>query len=109
MLVETPQTDSLRAEASMYSLKIACWPYSLAVERLFTLFDLPPNSNWQAVEAPGGHIMLNTTSDVPGWAWAQALGLGWAFKGSGLRKVKPDPKLTAGLGLGLVGLEPGLP
>ena len=54
-------------------------------------------------------VSNSASSDVPGWAWAQASGLGWAFKGSGLRKVKPDPKLLAGLGLGLVGLEPGLP
>jgi hypothetical protein len=47
-------------------------------------------------------------SDVPGPAWAQASGLGRAFGGSGLQKVKPDPKLRAGPGLGLVGLEPGL-
>ena len=62
MLVETPRTDSLRAEASAYNPKMARWPYSLAVERLFTLFDLPSNSNWQAAEAPGGHIMLNTNA-----------------------------------------------
>ena len=62
MLVETPRTDSLRAEASTYNPKIARWPYLLAVERLFTLFDLPPNLNWQAAEAPGGHIMLNANA-----------------------------------------------
>ena len=69
MLVETPRTDSLRAEGSAYNPKIAHLPYSLAVERLFTLFDLPPNSNWQAVEgstgsseAPGGHVMLNANA-----------------------------------------------
>ena len=54
-------------------------------------------------------VVLVEASDVPGQAWAQASGLGRAFKGSGLRKVKPDPKLTARLGLGLVRLEPGLP
>ena len=35
-------------------------------------------------------------------------GLGWAFVGSGFPKLKPDPELRVGLGLGLVGLEPGL-
>jgi len=34
--------------------------------------------------------------------------LGWASEGSGLPKLKPDPELRAGPGLGLVGLEPGL-
>jgi hypothetical protein len=48
------------------------------------------------------------TSDVPGRAWAQALGSGWALEGLGLRNLKPDPELRAGLGLGLVGLKPGL-
>jgi hypothetical protein len=47
-------------------------------------------------------------SDVPGPAWAQSPGLGWASAGLGLPKSKPDPELRAGLGLGLVGLEPGL-
>jgi hypothetical protein len=47
-------------------------------------------------------------SDVPGPAWAQSPGLGWALAGSGLQKPKPDPELRAGPGLGLVGLEPGL-
>ena len=45
---------------------------------------------------------------MPGRAWAQALGSGWASEGSGLRNPKPDPELRAGPGLGLVGLEPGL-
>jgi len=49
-----------------------------------------------------------SSSDVPGPAWAQSLGLGWALAGSGLQKPKPDPELRAGSGLGLVGLEPGL-
>ena len=48
------------------------------------------------------------TSDVPGLAWAQSLGLGWALAGSGSQKPKPNPKLRAGPGLGLVGLKPGL-
>jgi hypothetical protein len=47
-------------------------------------------------------------SDVPGPAWAQSPGLGWASAGSGLQKSKPDPELRAGPGLGLVGLKPGL-
>ena len=47
-------------------------------------------------------------SDVPGPAWAQSLGLGWALAGSGLPKPKPDPELRARPGLGLVGLKPGL-
>jgi hypothetical protein len=47
-------------------------------------------------------------SDVPGPAWAQASGLGWASQGSGLPKREPGPELRAGPGLGLVGLEPGL-
>ena len=47
-------------------------------------------------------------SDVPGPAWAQSLGLGWASAGSGLPKLKPDPGPAVGPGLGLVGLEPGL-
>jgi len=47
-------------------------------------------------------------SDVPGWAWAQALGSGWASEGLGLRNPRPDPELRAGLGLGLVGLKPRL-
>jgi hypothetical protein len=51
---------------------------------------------------------LVASSDVPGPAWAQASGLGWALEGSGLLKLKPDPELRAGPGLGLVGLEPGL-
>jgi hypothetical protein len=45
---------------------------------------------------------------VPGPAWAQSPGLGWALAGSGLPKPKPDPELRAGPGLGLVGLKPGL-
>ena len=40
-------------------------------------------------------------SDVPGPAWAQSPGLGWALAGSGLPKPKPDPQLRAGPGLGL--------
>ena len=40
-------------------------------------------------------------SDVPGPAWAQSPGLGWALAGSGLPKPKPDPELRAGPGLGL--------
>jgi len=48
-----------------------------------------------------------SASDVPGPAWAQSPGLGWASAGLGLPKPKPDPELRAGLGLGLVGLEPG--
>ena len=69
MLVETPRTDSLPAEASVQNPKIAHWlhlPYSLAVERLFARFNLPPNSKLAAVEgsassskAPGGHIIYN--------------------------------------------------
>jgi hypothetical protein len=47
-------------------------------------------------------------SDVPGRAWAQALGSGWASEGLGSRNPKPDPELRAGPGLGLVGLKPGL-
>jgi hypothetical protein len=47
-------------------------------------------------------------SDVPGIAWAQASGLGWASHGSGLPKHEPGPELRARPGLGLVGLEPGL-
>ena len=43
-----------------------------------------------------------------GWAWAQALVLGWASEGLDLRNLKPDPDLRAVLGLGLVGLKPGL-
>src|SRR5258705_10445062 len=49
-----------------------------------------------------------TRSDLPGLAWAQSPGLGWALAGSGLQKPKPDPELRAGPGLGLVGLKPGL-
>ena len=49
-----------------------------------------------------------TCSDVPGPAWAQSLGLGWALAGSGLQKRTPDPELRAGPGLGLVGLKPRL-
>ena len=58
-----------------------------------------------------GHIpqfCAAITSDVPGPAWAQSPGLGWALAGSGLQKPKPDPELRAGPGLGLVGLKPGL-
>ena len=51
---------------------------------------------------------LFQSSDVPGPAWAQSLGLGWALAGSGLQKPKPNPELRARPGLGLVGLEPGL-
>jgi hypothetical protein len=40
MLVGTPQTDSLQAEASVLNPKIAHWPYSLAIERPFARFDL---------------------------------------------------------------------
>jgi hypothetical protein len=47
-------------------------------------------------------------SDVPGPAWAQSPGLGWALVGLGLPDPKPDPELRLGLGLGLVGLKPGL-
>ena len=35
-------------------------------------------------------------------------GLGWALAGLGFRKLKPGPELRARLGLGLVGLKPGL-
>ena len=49
-----------------------------------------------------------SASDVPGRAWAQALGSGWASEGLGLRNLRPDPELRAGPGLGLVGLKPGL-
>jgi len=55
---------------------------------------------------PDQYFILD--SDVPGPAWAQTLGLGWAWVGSGLLKLKPDPDLRAGPGLGLVGLKPGL-
>jgi hypothetical protein len=64
-----------------------------------------------------GKDELNTTtdeddndesSDVPGLAWAQSLGLGWALVDLGLPDPKPDPELRLWLGLGLVGLEPGL-
>jgi hypothetical protein len=48
------------------------------------------------------------SSDVPGPAWAQTLGLGWALVGLGLPKVKPDPEPRLGPGSGLVGLKPGL-
>jgi hypothetical protein len=51
---------------------------------------------------------LTVLSDVPGPAWAQSPGLGWASVGSGLLKLKPGPELRAGPGLGLVGLKPGL-
>jgi hypothetical protein len=34
--------------------------------------------------------------------------VGWASEGLGLRNLKHDPELTARLGLGLVGLKPGL-
>jgi len=56
------------------------------------------------------HISKSDTiaSDVPGLAWAQSLGSGWAWVGSGLLKLKPDPELRAGPGLGLVRLKPGL-
>ena len=52
--------------------------------------------------------LVNSISDVPGPAWAQSPGLGWASVGSGLLKLKPGPELRAGLGLGFVGLKPGL-
>src|SRR6267154_3826961 len=52
--------------------------------------------------------LIRLPSDVPGPAWAQSPGLGWALAGSGLPKPKPDPELRAGPGLGLVGLKPGL-
>ena len=52
--------------------------------------------------------LTNRLSDVPGRAWAQALGSGWASEGLGLRNLKPNPELRAGPGLGLVGLKPGL-
>jgi hypothetical protein len=55
-----------------------------------------------------GEVLETPSSDVPGWAWAQALGSGWASEGLGLRNLKPDPELRAGLGLGLVRLKPGL-
>jgi hypothetical protein len=48
------------------------------------------------------------SSDVPGLAWAQSPGLGWALVGLGLPDPKPDPELRLGLGLGLVGLKPRL-
>ena len=47
-------------------------------------------------------------SDVPGLAWAQSPGLGWASAGSGFSKPKPDPEPIVGPGLGLVGLKPRL-
>ena len=47
-------------------------------------------------------------SDVPGPAWAQGPGSGWALAGSGFQKHKHNPELRAGPGLGLVGLKPGL-
>ena len=53
-------------------------------------------------------ISIVPGSDVPGPAWAQTLGLGWALVGLGLPKVKPDPEPRLGPGSGLVGLEPGL-
>ena len=69
MLVETPRTDNIQAEASVQNLKIAHSlhrPYSLAVERLFARFNLPPNSKLAVAEgsassseAPEGHIMYN--------------------------------------------------
>jgi hypothetical protein len=53
-------------------------------------------------------MVYRMPSDVPGPAWAQSPGLGWASAGSGLPILKPDPEPTVGPGLGLVGLEPGL-
>jgi hypothetical protein len=53
-------------------------------------------------------MLFNGSSDVPGPAWAQTLGLGWALVGLGLPKVKPDPEPRLGPGSGLVGLKPGL-
>ena len=53
-------------------------------------------------------MICDSASDVPGRAWAQTLGSGWASEGLGLRNLKPDPELRAGLGSGLVGLKPGL-
>jgi len=50
----------------------------------------------------------NAVSDVPGLAWVQSLGLGWASVGSGLLVLKPDPEPEVGPGLGLVGPEPRL-
>jgi hypothetical protein len=60
------------------------------------------------VYIPEGQRFERRRRDVPGPAWAQASGLGWASQGSGLPKREPGPELRAGLGLGLVGLEPGL-
>ena len=54
-----------------------------------------------------GQWIDGSSNDVPGQAWAQA-GLAAASEGLGLRNPKPDPELRAGLGLGLVGLKPGL-
>ena len=45
---------------------------------------------------------------MPGPAWAQSPGLGWASVGSGLLILKPDPEPEVGPGLGLVRPEPGL-
>ena len=53
-------------------------------------------------------IRRDNNSDVPGPAWAQSPGLGWASAGLGLSDLKPGPELRLGLGLGLIGLEPGL-
>ena len=53
----------------------------------------------------GGPVVA---SDVPGPAWAQSPGLGWASAGSGLQILKPDPEPTVRPGSGLVGLEPRL-
>ena len=58
--------------------------------------------------APVQDALEYELSDVPGPAWAQTLGLGWALVGLGLPKVKPDPELRLGPGSGLVGLKPGL-
>ena len=55
-----------------------------------------------------GILIVHADNDVPGPAWAQRPGLGWALVGSGLLKLKPSPELRAGPGLGLVGLKPGL-
>ena len=55
-----------------------------------------------------GHLNAILYSDVPGPAWAQTPALGWALAGLGFSKLKPGPELRTWLGLGLVGLKPGL-
>ena len=83
--------------------------YNMEYEHPSACSDIAKHSSVALVLYLGSPIfVINVFSDVPGLAWAQSPGLGWALAGSGLPKPKPDPQLSAGPGLGLVGLKPGL-